>query len=81
VLETIACVADAVQDTSRRRKLLLFIGSDLLLQTAGAPGAGSHDAGCGKRLSDAREAVFTAVDRANLTIHPLDPSGLVNVRR
>ena len=35
VLETIARVADAVQGTSGRRKVLLFIGSDLLLQAAG----------------------------------------------
>ena len=34
VLETITRVADAVQGTSRRRKVLFFIGSDLLLQTA-----------------------------------------------
>jgi VWFA-related protein len=79
VPDTIARVADAVQGTSRRRKVLLFIGSDLLLQTAGSPGGASNDVGCEKRLRDAREAMFTAVDRANLTIHSLDPAGLVNV--
>ena len=35
VPETIARVADAVQSTPRRRKVLFFIGSDLLLQAAG----------------------------------------------
>jgi VWFA-related protein len=79
VLDTIGRVANAVQGTSRRRKLLLFIGSDLLLQVADAPGGASNDVGCGNRLKDAREAMFAAVDRANLTIHSLDPSGLVNV--
>jgi VWFA-related protein len=79
VLETITRVADAVQGTSRRRKVLFFIGSDLLVQVADPPGGASNDVGCGNRLKRARDAMFTAVDRANLTIHSLDPSGLMNV--
>ncbi len=79
VLETITHVADAVQGPSRRRKVLFFIGSDLLLQAADAPGDPANDVGCQKRLKDARATMFTAVDRANLTIHSLDPSGLANV--
>jgi len=78
VLETIARVADAVQATPGRRKLLFFIGSDMLLQAAGSADSARQDVGCEKRLTDAREAMFQAVDRANLTIHSLDPSGLVN---
>jgi len=80
VLETITRVADAVQGTTRRRKVLLFVGSDLLVQTADALGSGGlkNDVGCGHRLRDARNAMLTAVDRANLTIHSLDPSGLEN---
>jgi VWFA-related protein len=77
VLETITRVADAVQD-SARRKMLFFIGSDLLLQYAGPAGGARQDVGCEKRLRDARDTMFTAVDRANLTIHSLDPLGLVN---
>lgn len=79
VLETITRVADAVQGAAGRRKSLLFIGSDLLLQTADPAGAPSNDVGCANRLKDARAVMFTAVDRANLTIHSLDPSGLANV--
>jgi VWFA-related protein len=79
VLETITRVADAVQTTGRRRKVLLFIGSDLLLQAADPTGNPSNDVGCGNRLRDARDAMLTAVDRANLTIHSFDPTGLVNV--
>jgi VWFA-related protein len=78
VLETITRVADAVQGSERRRKVLLFIGSDLLVQTADPTGNPSNDVGCGNRLKDARAVMFTAVDRANLTIHSLDPSGLAN---
>jgi VWFA-related protein len=77
VLETITRVADAVQD-SPRRKLLLFIGSELLLQHVGPAGDSRQDIGCEKRLRDARDTMFVAVDRANLTIHSLDPLGLVN---
>jgi VWFA-related protein len=79
VLETITRVADAVQGSERRRKVLLFIGSDLLVQTADPMGNPSNDVGCGNRIKDARAVMFAAVDRANLTIHSLDPSGLVNV--
>jgi len=79
VLETITRVADAVQGSERRRKVLLFIGSDLLVQTADPRGNPSNDVGCGNRLKDARSVMFNAVDRANLTIHSLDPAGLVNV--
>ncbi len=79
VLETITRVADAVQSTSSRRKVLLFIGSDLLLQSAGSSRDLSSDVGCGNRLRDARDVMFAAVDRANLTIHSLDPSGLANI--
>ena len=78
VLETITRVADAVQNTSRRRKVLLFIGTDLLLQTADSSHL-SSDVGCGNRLRDARDVMFTAVDRGHITIHSLDPSGLANI--
>jgi VWFA-related protein len=79
VLETITRVADAVQGSVGRRKVLFFIGSDLLVQAADPPGAPNNDVGCGTRLKNARAVMFTAVDRANLTIHSLDPSGLATV--
>ncbi len=78
VLETITRVADAMQEAPRRRKSLLFIGSSMQLQAAGTPGGGASDVGCETRLTDARREMFAAVDRANLTIHALDPSGLSN---
>jgi VWFA-related protein len=77
VLETIGRVADAVQSSTGRRKVLFFIGSELVFQFAGSPDP-RQDVGCEKRLRDAREAMFTAVDRANLTVHSLDPEGLAN---
>jgi hypothetical protein len=45
VLETITRVADAVQSSARRRKVLFFVGSDLLLQTADPAGSPSNDVG------------------------------------
>jgi len=71
VLETITRVADALQNTRGRRKVMLFIGSDLLLL--------SSDVDCGNRLRAARDVMLGAVDRANVTIHSLDPSGLANI--
>jgi hypothetical protein len=81
VLETITRVADAVEGTTGRRKVLLFIGSDLMVQVGDGLGSAGlkNDVGCGNRLKHARAVMFRAVDRANLTIHSLDPSGLANV--
>jgi len=75
VLDTITRVARAVEDVSRRRKSLFFIGSDLVFQSADSPDAASG-VGCGIRLNDARDVMFAAIDRANLTIHSIDPTGL-----
>ena len=75
VLETIARVADAVQSAARRRKTLFFIGSSVIWQSA----VGVGDVGCDTVLKDARATMFAAVDRANLTVHAIDPRGLVSV--
>ena len=79
VLETITRVADAVQETPRRRKVLLFIGSNVIWQSSRPVAEAGSDTGCEVPLKDARNAMFAAVDRANLTVHSIDPQGLVNL--
>jgi VWFA-related protein len=79
VLETITRVADAVHSTPRRRKLLLFIGSNMIWQSMRSTSERNADPGCETPLKDARAALFAAVDRANLTVHSIDPRGLVNI--
>jgi VWFA-related protein len=79
VLETITRVADALHDTPRRRKVLFFIGSSMVWQSSRSVAAASADTGCEVPLKDARNAMFAAVDRANLTVHSIDPQGLVNL--
>jgi VWFA-related protein len=79
VLETIMRVAEAVQDTPRRRKALLFIGTSMVWQASRPIAAAGSDVGCENRLRDARARMFAAVDRANLTVHSIDPQGLVNI--
>ena len=78
VHETITRVAEAVGSAPRRKKVLLFIGSDMIWQSYRTPGQAYQDFGCEKRLEDARTTMFAAVDRANLTVHSIDPQGLVN---
>src|SRR5688572_11829602 len=78
VHEAITRVAEAVGSAARRKKVLLFIGSDMIWQSYRTPGQASQDPGCEKRLEDARTTMFAAVDRANLTVHSIDPQGLVN---
>jgi VWFA-related protein len=70
-LETMTHVADALRDVPQRRKMLLFIGSRLPVQTSGI---GSDD--CGSIVKDARTKLLRAVDVANLTIHTFDSNGL-----
>jgi len=79
VLETITRVAEAVQDTPRRRKVLFFIGSSLIWQASRPISQAGQDVGCEGRLRDARAVMLAAVDRANLTVHSIDPQGLVNI--
>ena len=78
VPETITRVAEAVQSTPRRRKVLFFIGSTMIWQASRPISEAYQDPGCETRLKDARSAMFAAIDRANLTVHSIDPQGLVN---
>lgn len=68
VMDAIARIADAVKDIPRRRKSLLFIGSDLQIETT--------DNICMDPVRKAREVMFRSLDLANLTVHSLDPLGL-----
>ena len=78
MLDAITRVADAVQTTARRRKLMFFIGSDITFQTF-TKISGGETVGCEVAIKDARNAMFGALDRANLTVHSIDPSGLHTV--
>ena len=77
--ETIQRVADALQNTPRRRKTLLFIGTNVIRQSTRGVAAAGQDVGCETRIKDARNAMFAAVDRASLTVHAIDPQGLTNI--
>jgi VWFA-related protein len=70
VPETIAHVAESVQDAPQR-KVLFFVGHDMAFQS-------SRD-DCGFLLRKARERMVRAIDVANLTVHVIDPSGLETV--
>ena len=79
VLETVTRVAEAVGNTPRRRKVILFIGSSMIWQSSRPISrAAAQDPGCESRLKDARGVMFAAIDRANLIVHSIDPQGLVN---
>lgn len=74
VLETVTNVATSLEGMPRRRKSMLFIGSQMTIQAA--PQVAQAEIGCGVKLKDAREKMFSALDRAGVTIHSIDPSGL-----
>jgi VWFA-related protein len=77
VLETLTRMADAVQNTPRRRKVLLFIGSSVIFQAGRR--APSTDVGCDYRVADARRRLFDSLALSNLTVHSIDPTGLVSL--
>ena len=79
VPETIQRVAEALQNTPRRRKVLFFIGTNIVWQSARSVMAAGKDVGCETLIKDARNAMFAAVDRANLTVHAIDPQGLTTI--
>jgi VWFA-related protein len=69
-LESLTRVATAMGGDVRRQKVLFFVGSNIIFQTqqSGDP--------CSLHLKIARERTFKALDRANVTLHSIDPSGL-----
>lgn len=73
VLESIAHVADAMTTARRRQKLVLFIGSDIVIYES------PRD--CEGAVKLARENAFRALDRANVTFHALDPTGLESLAK
>jgi VWFA-related protein len=77
VLETITNIADAVREATGRRKTLFFIGSSIIVQ---APTRDPKaDVGCDRLLRDARTKMLDALGRSSLTVHSLDPNGVMNV--
>jgi VWFA-related protein len=66
----IKSLAESVSELPRRRKLLLHIGASIEWQTE------DDRTACNFHLRDARNAMMQAVDRASLTVHSIDPSGL-----
>lgn len=79
VLETITHVADALQGVTRRPKIMVFIGSNIVLQSTSFGSGYGPDVACEFRLRDARREMLSAVDRAHLTVHAIDPQGLLTL--
>lgn len=77
VPDAITRVADALEHAPRRRKSLLFIGSDFIVQAG--PQVQQAELGCGQKLEDAREKMFAALDRSGVVVHGVDPSGLNSI--
>src|SRR4030095_5663443 len=63
-LEVMTNVADALREVPHRRKMLLFIGSNVSVSTT--------DIACFGEVREAREKLLRAAGAANLTIHSFD---------
>jgi VWFA-related protein len=66
-LEAIGNIAEAMAPVRQRRKMLLVIGSNIAMQSAGA---------CSAQINPARERAFRAVEAGNVTVYAFDPAGL-----
>ncbi len=77
VLETVTRISEAVRDAPRRRKMLLFIGRGLVVNSP--PRAPSADPGCEHPLKLARQKLYDSLAVSNLTVHSIDPRGLDNI--
>lgn len=66
-LDAMTQVADALKEVPQRRKMLVFLGSILPVQSAGP---------CGGMVKDSREKLFRAAGVANLAIHTFDTNRL-----
>jgi VWFA-related protein len=69
-LESVGDIAGALAPVRQRRKMLLVIGSDIAIHSAGS---------CSARLNPARERAFRAVEAGNVTVYAFDPRGLVTL--
>ena len=76
VLNTLTRISDAVREAPRRRKVLFFIGSGVIVQPR--PTAYGSGIGCDSHVRDARQGLFDSLALSNLTVHSIDPSGLTN---
>lgn len=66
-------VAHALEHVDRRHKAIFFIGRNILTNEAPTPDPKNT---CDVRVSFARDRTLHALDRANVAVHSIDPSGL-----
>jgi VWFA-related protein len=71
--DTIERVANAMAPAQGRHKSLFFIGRQIFVNEAPTPDPKNT---CDVVVADARDRTLRALDRANVTVHSLDPSAL-----
>jgi VWFA-related protein len=74
VYETLRNVALAMREAPRRRKQLLFVGSVIELQEHAF---GEEDRECYGLIEGVRRQLFEEIDSSHITVHVLDPAGLM----
>ena len=73
VMDSLALVASAMGAIPERQRLILFIGSDILIADDSDPRTRGT---CSATLSLARERALRALDRSNVIVYSADPTGL-----
>lgn len=75
VLEAIERTANAMAAARTRHKMIVWIGSAIVIQSGRAPTAACPS------LRDQRERTLRSLSNANVTFHAVDPSGLQTMAR
>jgi VWFA-related protein len=70
--ETLLRIANALAATATRQKMLFFVGRDLRVQDTPQ----GRQSPCALAIRTARDRATRALDRANITVYSVDPSGL-----
>ena len=66
-------LATTLAEVDNRQKSIFFVGREIYVNEAPAEDAWNS---CDSRVAQARDRTLRALDRANVTIHALDPGGL-----
>ena len=72
-VETLTNVSDSLATIDGVQKMILFIGGDVTLSEQSAQARAPE---CRGRMTEPYARLFRAVDRANVTVHAIDPRGL-----
>jgi VWFA-related protein len=78
VMDSLTHVANALAAMPDRQKLIVFVGSDILIEDSASPVGNNR---CSGQIADGRTRAFSALARSNVLVYSADPTGLETLAR